>query len=143
MSAEELLRSTEKSALTNTQHISNVSGKNTKLKSRKKLVSWGATGLIIAMVAVAAVFFSSGNLIPAKIQERLIEETDVQYADMVASKMLALQQALYLLELLVQHIFGTSQVDQAQETQKTGTTFHCMLIKNGQEEQLGKIIVMK
>ena len=95
MLAEELLRSTEKSALTNTQHISNVSGKNTKLKSRKKLVSWGATGLIIAMVAVAAVFFSSGNLIPAKIQERLIEETDVQYADMVASKMLALQQALY------------------------------------------------
>ncbi len=95
MSAEELLRSTEKSALTNTQHISSVSGKGAKIKSRKKLASWGATGLIVAMVAVAAIIFSSGNLIPAKIQERLIEETDVQYADMVASKMLAFQQALY------------------------------------------------
>ena len=95
MSADELLRSNEEIALTNTQYVSSVSGKSAKLKSSKKKISWGATGLVIAMVAVAAVFFSSGNLIPAKIQERLIEETDVQYADMVASKMLAFQQAMY------------------------------------------------
>lgn len=95
MTADELLRSSERSALNNTQYVSSVNGKNTKINSRKKLVSWSATGLIIAMIVVAALFFSSGNLIPAKIQERLVEETDVQYADMVASKMLAFQQALY------------------------------------------------
>lgn len=96
MTAEELLKSNERSALENTQHISSVSGKTSgKLKSKKKALSWSATGLIIAAVAVAAILFSSGNIIPAKIQERLIEETDVQYADMVASKMLAFQQALY------------------------------------------------
>lgn len=96
MTAEELLRSNEKSALNNNQYITNVSGKNLKVKGKKKkAASWGATGLIIVMVVIAAMLFSSGNIIPAKIQERLIEETDVQYADMVASKMLAFQQALY------------------------------------------------
>ena len=95
MTAEELLRSNEKSALNNSQYITNITGKNSKVKSKKKMASWGATGLIIFMVIVAAVLFGSGNIIPAKIQERLVEETDVQYADMVASKMLAFQQALY------------------------------------------------
>lgn len=94
MSAEELLKSSERSATKNTQYISNVSGRNTKLNTNKKHMSWAATGFVITMLLIAVAIFSSGNIIPAKIQEALVEQTDVQYADMVASKMLVFQQAM-------------------------------------------------
>lgn len=94
MSAEELLKSSERSAAKNTQYISSVSGRNTKLNTNKKHMSWAATGFVITMIIIAVAIFSSGNIIPAKIQEALVEQTDVQYADMVASKMLVFQQAM-------------------------------------------------
>ena len=94
MSAEEILKSSERSALKNNQFVSRVTGKNTKFKSGKKKKSIGAAGFIVAMIALIAVLFSSGNIIPTTIHERLIEETDRQCADMTVSKNLALQQAL-------------------------------------------------
>ena len=94
MSAEEILKSSERSALNNNQFISHVVGKNTKIKSAKKMKSMGAAGFIVAMIAIAAVVFSSGNIIPTTIHERLIEETDRQCADMTVSKNLVLQQEL-------------------------------------------------
>ncbi|MBQ2643836.1 hypothetical protein IJG11_02885 [Candidatus Saccharibacteria bacterium] len=94
MSAEETLRSSERSALNNNQFVSHVTGKNSKIKSTKKLKSWGAAGFITAMIILVAVVFSAGNIIPTTIYEGLIEETDMQCADMTASKNLAFQQAL-------------------------------------------------
>lgn len=101
MSADEILRSGERSAskignnsYTN-PYISNVIGKNSKLKSDKRIKSTIATCFIGSMIAIAAVVLYSGNIIPAKVQEGLVEQTDVQYADMVASKMLVFQQAMY------------------------------------------------
>lgn len=96
MSAEEILEENENTALTNSQFIANVSG--IKQKSKKlsggKLKAIGAMGFLTAMIVVFALLFSSGNLIPSAISERLIEETDVQYADAVESKKLVFQQAL-------------------------------------------------
>ena len=94
MSAEEILKSSEKSALKNNQFVSHVTGKKSKIKSKKKLTSFGAAGFITVMIVIAAALFGSGNIIPSAISERLIEETDVQYADMVESKKIILQQAL-------------------------------------------------
>ena len=93
MSAEETLRSNEKAALSNNQIISSVTGLKSKRsgKGKKKL---GAAGFITAMIVIFAVFFNSGNFIPSWFSERLIEETDVQYADAVESKTLVFQQAL-------------------------------------------------
>lgn len=95
MSAEEILKASERSATynTNQQFVSRVAGKTAgkKLKNRKSL---GALGLITLMVIVIAVLMSFGNFIPAAISERLIEATDVQYADAVESKILVFQQAL-------------------------------------------------
>ena len=95
MSAEEILKASERSATYNTdqQFVSRVAGKTAgkKLKNRKSL---GALGLITLMVIVIAVLMSFGNFIPAAISERLIEATDVQYADAVESKILVFQQAL-------------------------------------------------
>ena len=94
MSAEEVLKANERSAVENElgeQFISRVAGKSGKKHSRK---SWGALGLIALMLIVAAIFVSLGNFIPAAISERLIEATDIQYADAVESKFLVLQQAL-------------------------------------------------
>lgn len=96
MSAEEVLKANERSAIENElgeQIVSHVVGKSGETKKRK-FKSWGAVGLITLMLAVVAVLFSSGNLIPAAISARLIEETDVQYADAVESKILVFQQAL-------------------------------------------------
>lgn len=97
MSAEEILRQSEKSATNNlgseAQIVSSVVGK-LQGKNYKKHKSIGAVGLIALMVIVFAVLFSSGNLIPAAISERLVEATDVQYADAVESKMLVFQQTL-------------------------------------------------
>ena len=96
MSAEEVLRSTERSAssLSNNPYVSSVVGKSKKLKTSKKIKSMAATGMIVVMVAIFAIVLGSGNIIPAKVQENLVEQTDVQYADMVASKMLVFQQAM-------------------------------------------------
>jgi hypothetical protein len=93
MSAEEILRSTEKRALgKNHEIISHVTGKGSQKGGIFKKFS--ATAFATLMILVLVVFFSSGNLIPAAISERLIEETDVQYADAVESKILVFQQAL-------------------------------------------------
>lgn len=96
MTAEDLLRSNEEAALEDSQGFF-YSGKG-KLRIDdyvKKSKSFSAIGFITAIIVVFAVFFSSGNLIPSAISERLIEETDVQYADAVESKKLVFQQALY------------------------------------------------
>ncbi|MBR2741187.1 hypothetical protein IKD98_00275 [Candidatus Saccharibacteria bacterium] len=96
MSAEELLQKSEDNALANNQFITNVSGikQLSKFSGGKKLKAFGAMGFLTAMIVIFGVFFSSGNLIPSAISERLIEETDVQYADAVESKKLVFQQAL-------------------------------------------------
>ena len=94
MTAEEILRSSERSALNENQIISRVTGKDITIRKKGKFKTFGAMGLITLALIVAAVLFSSGNLIPSAISERLIEETDVQYADAVESKKLVFQQAL-------------------------------------------------
>ncbi len=94
MNTTEVLRASENSALDGNKIISNVVGKNKQVKTTKKLGGITAVGFVTALVAVFAVLFSSGNFIPAAISERLIEETDVQYADAVESKKLVFQQAL-------------------------------------------------
>lgn len=93
MSAEEVLKANERSALNpnETEIISRVAGKSKKKRGHKSL---GALGLIALMVVVMAVLMSFGNFIPAAISERLIEATDIQYADAVESKALVFQQAL-------------------------------------------------
>lgn len=98
MSAEELLRASERSASIGTgseaQIISHVVGKFQGSSNHKRLGSFGVIGMITLMIIVLAVMFSFGNLIPAAILERLVEATDVQYADAVESKFLVFQQAL-------------------------------------------------
>ena len=76
--------------------ITPMSGKKQRMKGKKtgKLKSLGVMGFLTAILVVIAVLFSTGNLIPSAISERLIEETDVQYADAVVSKELVFQQAL-------------------------------------------------
>lgn len=93
MSAEEVLRLSERSALSGNRIVSNVVGKSAG-KRGGKIKGFSATVFVTAMILVFVVLFSSGNLIPAAISERLIEETDVQYADAVESKILVFQQAL-------------------------------------------------
>lgn len=90
-----VLRANERSALTSDsgEIISRVKGK--KLKGKGKLKSFSAASFITAIIVVFLAVFSSGNLIPSAISERLIEEMDVQYADAVESKKLVFQQALY------------------------------------------------
>ncbi len=92
MSATDVLRASEKAALEG-QIVSKVTGK--KLKTGKKKKAGVSAGLFVtAMIAVIAGLFGTGNIIPSAISERLIEETDVQYADAVQSKILVFQQAL-------------------------------------------------
>lgn len=93
MSADSILKSSERSALKNNQFVSHVVGKKGG-KSSKKIKSFGAAGFLTIMIAIIAVLFGTGNIIPSAISERLVEETDVQYADMVESKKIILQQAL-------------------------------------------------
>ncbi len=96
MSGEDILRESDKRALSNTQYISRVQGKNTKFKkSSSNLKAYGAAGFLTLMIVIGALLFSSGNIVPSAISQRLIEETDVQYADAVAGKELVFQQALY------------------------------------------------
>ena len=94
MSAGELLKSSERSALNNTQFVTHVSGKRIKGKTSKKLESSSAVGFLVAMIVLVLVVFGSGNFIPANLHENLIQQTDMQYADMVESKKIILQQAL-------------------------------------------------
>lgn len=94
MTAEEYLRSNERSALENNQIVTHVTGKAQINTTGKKVKSFSALLFITAMIVVAAVFFSAGNIVPAAISDRLIEETDVQYADAVESKKLVFQQAM-------------------------------------------------
>ena len=93
MSAEDILRSSETTALDNNQFISNVTGKSGK-KSGKKRKGYGALLFLTLIIVVFLAFFSTGNLIPSAISERLIEQTDVQYADAFESKLLVFQQAM-------------------------------------------------
>lgn len=96
MSAEEVLRESDEAALDNNQIVSNVTGKSvsTKVKGKGKLNGFSATGIITLIIIVFAVLLNSGTLIPSALSERLLEETDMQYADAVESKKLVFQQAL-------------------------------------------------
>ena len=101
MSAEEVLRNNERSAVSNnnnldSQIINHVTGEHerTILRNLKKHKSLGAIGLVTLALLILVVLFSFGNLIPAAILDRLIEATDVQYADAVESKFIVFKQAL-------------------------------------------------
>jgi hypothetical protein len=94
MNAGNLLRASEASALNNSQFISSVKGKSLKAKSKGKKFSFSVMFLVTLMIAAIAIIFVSGNIIPSSISENLIEETDVQYADAVESKILVFQQAM-------------------------------------------------
>lgn len=94
MNAGQILRASEASALHNNQIISRVTGKKINAKKIKKTKSFGAIGFIIAMLVFFLAIFGSGNIIPSLLSDLLVEETDLQYADAVASKKIILQQAL-------------------------------------------------
>lgn len=94
MNAGQILKASEASALDNNQIISHVTGKKLKNTKSRKLGSLGAAGFITIMIVFFLVIFGSGNIIPSALSERLIEETDVQYADAVESKKIVFQQAL-------------------------------------------------
>ena len=89
------LRSYDNAALKSSQFVSSVSGKKTSGKKNGKLKAFSAAGFLMAIILVFVLFFGSGNMIPSAISERLIEETDVQYADAVKSKEIVFQQAMY------------------------------------------------
>lgn len=92
MSAKDILRSSESTALNNTQFISHVTGN--KQNSKKKRKGFSALLFLTAIIIVFLAFFSTGNLIPSALSERLIEQTDIQYADAFESKLLVFQQAM-------------------------------------------------
>ena len=95
MSAEEVLRSNESKALSGSQFVSSVAGKGKgKMKGGKKAKAIGAGVFIIGMLAIPMFIFGFGNFAPVALSERLVEETDVQYADGVQSKQLVFQEAL-------------------------------------------------
>lgn len=89
------LRSYDDAALKSNQFVSSVSGKDFKVKKKGKWKAFSAAGFLTAMIIVFVMFFGSGNMIPSAISERIIEETDVQYADAVKSKEIVFQQAMY------------------------------------------------
>ncbi|MBR2831262.1 hypothetical protein IKE83_02800, partial [Candidatus Saccharibacteria bacterium] len=92
MSSVDELRESDRAALGSNQIIAKVVGKTVKKGGKWK--KFGAAGFVVVMILVFLAFFGTGNLIPAAVSDRLVEETDVQYADAVASKMIAIQQAL-------------------------------------------------
>ena len=94
MSSEEVLRSNEELALSNNQIISRVSGRSKKTRFVKGPGGFGAGIFVTIMIAVCLFLVSAGNLLPSAISDRLVEETDVQYADAVESKGLVFQQAM-------------------------------------------------
>lgn len=108
MSAETVLGSYEEQAeknytptdkqVTSGGFIYSGKGKNSSKKNKggvgSKIKKFGAVGFITVMIIVFAVVFGAGNLIPSAISNRLLEETDVQYADAVQSKEIVFQEAL-------------------------------------------------
>lgn len=94
MNAGNLLRASEASALSNSQFIANVKGKGLKDKSGGRKIQFSVMFLVTLAIAIIAVLFTSGNLIPSAISERIIEETDVQYADAVESKIIVFAEAM-------------------------------------------------
>ena len=94
MTAEEVLRSNEQSAAENNQIVSSVVGKKNKGGALSLKKGFGATLFITLLLGVFLLIFSAGNLIPAAISERLIEQTDVQYADAIQTKAYVFQSAL-------------------------------------------------
>ncbi len=88
------MRAGETAALSNNQVVVHVTGKGLKSMTKQKNGGFFVMAFITLIVIVFAVLFGSGNLIPSAISERLIEQTDVQYADAVQSKILVFQQAL-------------------------------------------------
>lgn len=61
---------------------------------RRKWLAASAGGFVTLILLVLLVIVGSGNLVISMFAERLVEETDVQYADAVESKILVFQQAL-------------------------------------------------
>lgn len=101
MSAEEFLESNERSASKTLSggdgdgFKSNVNGTDSKLKTSKKSKSKGVVRfLVLAMFVFGAFVFLSGNFEAVTLSENLIEQTDVQYADNVESKIIVLAQTL-------------------------------------------------
>ncbi len=94
MQSREMLISGENPEPINDQHFWRGKGKKAKIESTKRWKSWGATGLLTAMIILLAVLFNFGEFASTNLQENLVEQTDVQYADAVASKKIVLQQAL-------------------------------------------------
>lgn len=94
MTAEEVLRLNEESAIDNNQIVFSGSGQGKKKSPLKLKKGFGAVIFITLVLVVFLVFFSAGNLIPTAISERLIEETDVQYTDAVQMKTQIFQQTL-------------------------------------------------
>lgn len=92
MSAEALFRESEKAALGKEPFKVQVMGRNAPKKRRWSSIS--ATGFLMLMIVLIVILFGAGNLMPMALSERLLEETDMQYADLVESKKLVLQQAL-------------------------------------------------
>lgn len=95
MSAEETLRIGEERALDNEEHFSAVRGKNTPVKGRRSFKSsFGALFAIGGFILVAIFLLGRSDLIPSEINDLLTTATDVQYADSVRSKNIAIGQTL-------------------------------------------------
>lgn len=97
MSTEEVLHAGEDAVISGAGGQFTFRATNTPQagKGKIKVRAIAAGGFITVILGIALVFFLSGNLIPSAITERLIEETDVQYADAVESKLMVFQQAMY------------------------------------------------
>ena len=108
MSYRETLLENERSALTNSQFISRVSGKSGTFKKKS---GFSAVFALVITIGILVLFFASSSMLPAAISERLIEETDVQYADAVESKLVVFQQAL---------VTGDVPDDTAEKLMKSG-----------------------
>ena len=97
MSAEETFRLSEQNALSGEDHFSSVTGKNLSLSGEKNgsgKSRFGATGAIIGFIGIALFLFLGNDNLPSDLNDRLISQTDVQYADAVESRNLAISEAL-------------------------------------------------
>jgi hypothetical protein len=97
MSAEETFRLSEQNALSGEDHFSSVTGKNLSLSGEKNgsgKSSFGATSAIIGFIGIALFLFLGNDNLPSNLNDRLISQTDVQYADAVESRNLAISEAL-------------------------------------------------
>ena len=95
MQAKNIFRQSESFASIGKEYAVNISNKSKKKGISKKITSFGAMGFLTIIILFFAIIFGTGNLIPTTISDRLVEETDMQYADAVESKKLVFQQALY------------------------------------------------